>query len=65
MFVGRAARIVTTLCAVVGMAAFVGISLLTLADGSEYVEFVLAMVFFLAFLVGSYWWIIFGPGRRL
>ena len=65
MFVGTTARIVTAVCAVVGAAAFVGISLLTITGGSEYVEFALAMVLFVAFLVGSYWWIVFGPGRGL
>jgi cbb3-type cytochrome oxidase subunit 3 len=34
-------------------------------EGSEFVEFALAMVFFVAFLVGSYWWIVFGPGKRM
>lgn len=65
MFVGTTARIVTAVCAAVGVAAFVGISLLTVTGGSEYVEFALAMVLFVAFLVGSYWWIVFGPGRGL
>jgi hypothetical protein len=65
MFVSRAAKIVTAACAVVGAAAFVGIFFLTIAGGSEYLEFVLAMVFFAMFLIGSYWWIVLGPGRRL
>ena len=65
MFAGTTARIVTAVCATVGVAAFVGISLLSIAGGSEYVKFALAMVLFVAFLVGSYWWIVFGPGRRL
>jgi hypothetical protein len=65
MFVGRIAMIVTATCAVIGAAAFVGIFLLTIAGGSEYLEFILAMVFFTMFLIGSYWWIVLGPGRRL
>lgn len=65
MFVSRAAKIVTAACVVVGAAAFVGIFFLTIAGGSEYLEFVLAMVFFAMFLIGSYWWIVLGPGRRL
>lgn len=65
MFVGRIAMIVTATCAVIGAAAFVGIFFLTIAGGSEYLEFILAMVFFTMFLIGSYWWIVLGPGRRL
>jgi hypothetical protein len=65
MFVGRTSKIVTALCTVVGIVALVGIEVLALTDGSEYTEFVLVMIFFVAFLVGSYWWIVFGPGRYL
>ncbi len=65
MFVSRVAKIVTATCAVIGAAAFVGIFFLTIAGGSEYLEFILAMVFFTMFLIGSYWWIVLGPGRRL
>ncbi len=65
MFAGRTAKIVTATCAVVGLMALAGIATLTLAGGSEYIEFTLAMVFFVAFLVGAYWWVVFGPGRRL
>ena len=65
LFTSRIATIVTIACAVVGGGALLGSFALTLVEGSEYVEFALAMVFFAAFLVGSYWWIVFGPGRRL
>jgi hypothetical protein len=50
---------------VVGGGALLGTIVLTLMEGSEFVEFALAMVFFVAFLVGSYWWIVFGPGKRM
>jgi hypothetical protein len=65
MFVSRTAKIVTAVCAVVGAAAFVGILFLSITGGSEYFEFALVMVFFAMFLIGSYWWIVLGPGRRL
>ena len=65
MFAGRTSLIVTALCALIGMVALVSIGVLALAGGSEYIEFALVMVFFVSFLVGSYWWIIFGPGRYL
>ena len=54
MFAGKTSRIVTALCALIGMVAFVSIGVLTLTGGSEYTEFALAMVFFVSFLVGSY-----------
>lgn len=65
MFTSRVAAIVTIACAVVGGGALLCTFALTLVEGSEFVEFALAMVFFVAFLAGSYWWIVFGPGRRL
>ena len=65
MFAGRTSLIVTALCALIGMVAFVSIGVLTLTGGSEYIEFALAMVFFVSFLVGAYWWIVLGPGRYL
>ncbi len=64
LFVSRTATIVTAVCAVVGVAAFLGVLVVTIIEGSEYVEFALAMLLFITFLVGSYWWILFGPGRR-
>lgn len=63
MFAGRPAKVVTAACAMVGAVAFVGIFFLTIVGGSEYVEFALALIFYLTFLVGSYWWIVFDPGR--
>ena len=65
MFAGRTSLTVTALCALIGMVALVSIGVLALTGGSEYTEFALVMVFFVSFLVGSYWWIIFGPGRFL
>ncbi len=65
MFANRTSKIVTAICATVGVVAFLGVLFLSLAGGSEYSEFVLTLVFFAMFLVGSYWWIVFGPGRRL
>lgn len=65
MFPSRTSWIVTAACALIGAAAFFGAFVLTLTEGSEYVKFALAMVLLVAFLVGSYWWVVFGPGRRL
>jgi len=65
MFADRTSQIVTALCTLIGMVALVTIGVLTLTGGSEYTEFALVMVFFVSFVVGSYWWIVFGPGRCL
>lgn len=64
-FANRLSRVVTVLCALVGALAFFGTLVLTLTGGSEYAKFGLAMVFFVSFLIGSYWWIVFGGGRYL
>ncbi len=44
--------------AVLGVAAEAAIAVLALTGGSEYVEFAIAMVLFVAILVGSYLFVI-------
>ncbi len=61
----RTARIITAALALLGTAAFLGIFFLTVMGGSEYTKFVLAMLMFVSILMGSYWFVVFGPGRRL
>jgi hypothetical protein len=53
MFAGRISPIVTALCALIGLLAFVSIGVLALTGGSEYTQFALVMVFFVLFLFGS------------
>jgi len=65
MFASPTAKVVTAVCAVVGAIALLGNFYLTLTGGSPYLQFALAVLFFAMFLVGSYWWMIFGPGRSL
>ena len=65
LFTSLTAKVVTTVCALVGAVALLGCFFLTVTEGSPFVEFALAMVFFAMFLVGSYWWMVFGPGRVL
>src|ERR671920_1688563 len=65
MFASLTAKVVTAVCAVVGAIALLATFFMTLTGGLPYVESGLAVVFFAAFLVGSYWWRVFGPGRRL
>ncbi len=65
LFANPTAKVVTTVCALVGALALLGSFFVTVTGGSPFLEFALAMVFFAMFLVGSYWWMIFGPGRGL
>ena len=65
MFASLTAKVVTAVCAVIGAIALLGTFYLTVTGGSPYLQFALALLFFAMFLVGSYWWMIFGPGRSL
>jgi hypothetical protein len=65
MFASLTAKVVTAACALIGALALLGSFCVTMTGGSPYVEFALALVFFAMFLVGSYWWMVFGPGRGL
>jgi hypothetical protein len=65
MFASVTAKVVTAACALIGALALLGSSFVSLTGGSPYVEFALALVFFAMFLAGSYWWMVFGPGRGL
>jgi uncharacterized RDD family membrane protein YckC len=65
MFASLTAKVVTAVCALVGAICLLGTFFLTLTGGSPYLQFGLALIFLAMFLVGSYWWMVFGPGRRL
>jgi hypothetical protein len=62
MFVSLTSKVVT---AVIGAIALLGIFFLSVTGGSPYLQFGLALAFFAMFIVGSYWWTVFGPGRGL
>jgi uncharacterized membrane protein YdbT with pleckstrin-like domain len=65
MFTSLTSKVVTAVCAMIGAIAFLGIFFLAVTGGSPYLQFGLALVFFAMFIVGSYWWMVFGPGRGL
>jgi hypothetical protein len=65
LFTSLTAKVVTIVCALIGALALLGCFFVTVTGGSSYLEFALAMVFFTMFVVGSYWWMVFGPGRIL
>jgi hypothetical protein len=65
MFDSLSSKVVSAICAVVGAIALLGTFFLTVTGGSPYLQFALALIFFAMFIVGSYWWMVFGPGRGL
>jgi hypothetical protein len=65
MFDSLTSKVVTAICAVVGAIALLGTYFLTITGGSPYLQFALALIFFAMFIVGSYWWMVFGPGRGM
>jgi hypothetical protein len=65
MFASLTSKVVTATCALIGAIAFLGIFFLAVTGGSPYLQFGLALLFFVMFIVGSYWWMVFGPGRSL
>ena len=65
MFASVTAKVLTAVCAVVGAIALLGTLFMSLTGGSPYLQFGLALIFFAMFLVGSYWWMVFGRSRGL
>ncbi len=58
--------IITGVIAVALLVSIVVITLLGKATiGTEYIEFALALAMMLVILLGSYLWIVRGPGRRM
>jgi ABC-type nickel/cobalt efflux system permease component RcnA len=54
---------------VVSFAILAVILVLTVLQGAtldaEYLEFALALIMFLVILIGSYWFVVRGPGRHM
>ena len=65
MFASLTSKVVTAICAVVGAIALLGTFFLTVTVGLPYLQFALAFIIFAMFTLGSYWWMVFGPGRGL
>ena len=65
MFASVTAKVVTTVCAVVGAIALLGTFFLTSTGGWPYLEGGLALVSFAIFFVWPYCYTVFGPGRFL
>jgi len=50
--------------AALGVAALIAMAVITLTEGSEYLEFAIVMVLFIVVLLGSYWFLLAPAGRR-
>ncbi len=60
---GRGAwRLIMALAALT-VAALIAMLVITLTEGSEYLEFAIAMVLFIAVLLGSYWFLLAPAGQ--
>jgi hypothetical protein len=49
--------------AALGVAALVAMAVITLTEGSGYLEFAIVMVLFIAVLLGSYWFLLAPAGQ--
>ena len=59
----RGAWILIMALAALGVAALIAMAMITLTEGSEYLEFAIVMVLFIAVLVGSYWFLLAPSGQ--
>jgi hypothetical protein len=62
-FMGRGPWMQIMSLAALGVAALVAMAVITLTERSQYLEFAIAMVLFIAVLVGSYWFLL-APARQ-
>jgi membrane glycosyltransferase len=60
---GRGAWILILALAALSVAALIAMAMITLMEGSEYLEFAIVMVLFIAVLVGSYWFLLAPAGQ--
>jgi hypothetical protein len=60
---GRSDRIIILALAALGVVALIAMAVITLTEGSELLEFAIVMVFFIAVLVGSYWFMLAPAGQ--
>ena len=60
---GRGAWILILALAALSVAALIAMAVITLTEGSEYLEFAIVIVLFLAVLLGSYWFLLAPSGQ--
>jgi hypothetical protein len=60
---GRGAWILIMALAALSVAALIAMLVITLTEGSEYLEFAIAMVLFIAVLLGSFWFLLAPAGQ--
>jgi membrane glycosyltransferase len=62
-FMGRSDRIIILALAALGVVALIAMAVITLTEGPELLEFAIVMVFFVAVLLGSYWFMLAPAGQ--
>jgi membrane glycosyltransferase len=62
-FMGRGDRIIIMALAALGAVALIAMAVITLTEGSEHLEFAIVMVFFIAVLLGPYWFLLAPAGQ--
>ena len=60
---GRGAWILILALAALSVAALIAMAVITLTEGPELLEFAIVMVFFVAVLLGSYWFMLAPAGQ--
>ena len=60
----RGAWILIAALVALGVAAVTAKAMITLLEGSEYLEFAIVIVLFLAVLLGSSWFLLTPPGQQ-
>jgi hypothetical protein len=60
---GRGAWILIMALAALTIAALIAMLVITLTEGSEYLEVAIAIVLFIAVLLGSYWFLLAPAGQ--
>jgi membrane glycosyltransferase len=63
-YMGRGAWILIAVLVALGVAALTAMAMITLMEGSEYLEFAIVIVLFLAVLLGSSWFLLTPPGQQ-
>jgi membrane glycosyltransferase len=61
--IGRSDRIIILALAALGIVALIAMAVITLTEGPELLEFAIVMVFFVAVLLGSYWFMLAPAGQ--
>jgi hypothetical protein len=60
---GRGDRIIIMALAALSVVGLIAMAVITLTEGSEYLDFAIVMVLFIAVLLGSFWFLLTPAGQ--